>query len=327
MSIALLNRRFCIAPMIDWSDKHCRYFWRLLTKHSLMYTEMITTGALLHGDAQRHLEFNNAENPLAIQLGGSNPDELALCARMAEDKGYDEVNLNCGCPSDRVQSGKFGACLMAEPELVAECFNRMQQAVNIPVTIKHRIGIDDQDEYEDLEKFVSVLKDAGCKTFIVHARKAWLNGLSPKQNREVPPLMYERVYQLKYDYPELEIIINGGITSLAEANYHLQQVDGVMMGREAYHNPFLLADVDIELFSSQDPKTNREDVIKHFADYCETEIAKGTRLNHLTRHILGLYHGQRGGKAFRRHISEHVSRPGANVDILQQASEHTRTPE
>ncbi|GAB1261846.1 tRNA dihydrouridine(20/20a) synthase DusA [Aurantivibrio plasticivorans] len=313
------DHRFCIAPMIDWSDRHCRYFWRLLTKHAVVYTEMITTGAILHGDRDRHLRFSHQEHPIAIQLGGSDPTQLAECAKIAEDWGYDEINLNCGCPSDRVQSGKFGACLMLEPELVAECFQAMNNVVNIPVTIKHRIGVDEQDEYEDLEHFVRTLASAECNTFIVHARKAWLQGLSPKQNREVPPLNYERVYQLKRDYPSLEIILNGGITTLEQSQTHLRALDGVMVGREAYHNPFMLADVDSLLFDENIPQPSRESVLRGFMEYCRDELAHGARLNHLSRHILGLFHGQPGGKKFRRHISEHAHLATSNEMVFEQA--------
>jgi len=290
-----------------------------MSKHTLLYTEMITTGAILHGDRERLLAFNDEEHPVAIQLGGSDPIDLAACAKLAEQRGYDEINLNCGCPSDRVQSGMFGACLMAQPTLVADCIKAMRDAVSIPVTIKHRIGIDDQDEYQDLTAFVDAVAAAGCKTFIVHARKAWLDGLSPKENREIPPLMYERVYQLKQQYPSLEIIINGGITDFESCDMHLQQVDGVMMGREAYQNPYILAGVDQHFFNSTTPTVSRDDVLKNYIAFCEREMAKGTRLNHLTRHILGLYHGQHGGKIFRRVISENVTKTGATPDLLWRA--------
>ncbi|MCG8672936.1 MAG: tRNA dihydrouridine(20/20a) synthase DusA, partial [Pseudomonadales bacterium] len=239
-----LNRRFCIAPMLDWTNRHCRYFHRLLTQHAVLYTEMVTTGAIIHGEKDRFLKFNASEHPVAIQLGGSDPKDLATCAKISEDYGYDEVNLNVGCPSDRVQSGRFGACLMADPNLVADCTHSMLEACNIPVTVKCRIGIDDQDEYEDLQRFVEAVKASGVNTFIVHARKAWLSGLSPKENRDIPPLNYERVYQLKREFPDLEIIINGGIQTLEACQEHLNYVDGVMMGREAYQNPFILAQVD-----------------------------------------------------------------------------------
>ncbi|MGH1472122.1 MAG: tRNA dihydrouridine(20/20a) synthase DusA [Cellvibrionaceae bacterium] len=316
-----LNHRFCVAPMMDWSDRHCRYFWRLFSKNALLYTEMVTTGALLKGDTERFLQFNQEEHPVALQLGGSDPKALAECSRLAEEWHYDEVNLNCGCPSDRVKSGRFGACLMAEPDLVAECIQAMQESVNIPVTIKHRIGIDDQDEYDDLFYFVEKVRNTGCKTFIVHARKAWLQGLSPKQNREVPPLLYERVYQLKTEFPELNIIINGGISTLEESQKHLKHVDGVMIGREAYHNPYLLAAVDQQLFDSKNHLTGRDEILNHFILYCDRQIASGAKLNFLSRHVLGLYYKEKGGKIFRRYISENASKINASSEVLKNARE------
>ncbi|MGI1677546.1 MAG: tRNA dihydrouridine(20/20a) synthase DusA [Cellvibrionaceae bacterium] len=314
-----INRRFCVAPMMDWSDRHCRYFWRLFSKHALLYTEMVTTGALLNGDAERFLHFNSEEHPLALQLGGSDPDALTACAKMAEDWHYDEVNLNCGCPSDRVKSGRFGACLMAEPTLVADCVQAMQESVNIPVTIKHRIGIDDQDEYEGLFNFVDKIRISGCKTFIVHARKAWLQGLSPKQNREVPPLLYERVYQLKKEFPELEIIINGGITTIEESQEHLKYVDGVMIGREAYHNPYLLAAVDQAIFSAEEKNIDRDQILNEFITYCDQQLAKGSKLSFMSRHVLGLFYKEKGGKIFRRYISENASTLNASSEVLRNA--------
>lgn len=305
--------------MIDWSDRHCRYLWRLLSKRALLYTEMVTTGALLYGDAARHLDYHEAEHPLALQLGGSEPKDLAACAKMGEQWGYDEINLNCGCPSDRVQSGRFGACLMAEPEVVADCVKAMQDAVSIPVTVKHRIGIDDQDEYADLTHFVDTVAASGCKTFIVHARKAWLKGLSPKQNREVPPLRYERVYQLKKDFPDLEFILNGGINSIEAAQAHYQSVDGAMVGREAYHNPYLLTQVDGELFGEQADIPSREQVLEDYARYSAEQIDRGIQLQHLSRHVLGLFHGEKGGKKFRRYISENVPRNKSDRDLLLRA--------
>lgn len=305
--------------MMDWSDRHCRYLWRLLSKRALLYTEMVTTGALLYGDAARFLTYNDAEHPLALQLGGSDPKELAACARLGEQWGYDEINLNCGCPSDRVQSGRFGACLMAEPQVVADCIKAMQDAVTIPVTVKHRIGIDQQDEYADLSHFVDSLAATGCATFIVHARKAWLHGLSPKQNREVPPLKYERIYQLKRDFSALEIIINGAIDNLASAQDHLDHVDGVMIGREAYHNPYLLADVDPTLFGATAPRPSRECVLRNYAAYCAEQIDQGVQLQHMSKHVLGLFHGQKGGKRFRRYISEHVPQNKSDRELLLRA--------
>jgi len=305
--------------MMEWSTSDCRTFWRLLTQKAVLYSEMVTTGALLHGDRARFLDFNAAEHPLALQLGGSDPTALAECARIAEDWGYDEVNLNCGCPSDRVQNGMIGACLMAEPQLVADCIATMQQAVKIPVTVKHRIGIDDMEDYAGLVDFVSTIAATGCDTFIVHARKAWLKGLSPKENREVPPLQYDKVYQLKQDFPQLNIIINGGITTLEQSKTLLEHVDGVMVGREAYSNPYLLATVDQEIYGSDRAVPSRDEVMQGFMDYCEEQLAKGARLNHLTRHVLGLYQGIPGARQFRRIISEEAHKPGADIRVLQRA--------
>lgn len=315
----LSARRFCIAPMMDWTDRHCRYFHRLLTRHAMLYTEMVTTGALLHGDHERFLQFNKEEHPLAFQLGGSNPRELALCAKMVEDHGYDEVNLNVGCPSDRVQNGRFGACLMLEPELVAECIAAMNQAVAIPVTVKSRIGVDDRDAYDDLLTFVSKVANAGCKTFILHARKAWLSGLSPKQNREIPPLQYETVYRLKADKPQLEIIINGGINNLEQAESLLANVDGVMLGREAYQNPYLLAEVDKRFFQSSDPILSRQEIIELLISYIQEQLKTGVRLHSITRHILGLFHGEPGARAWRRHLSEHAAKPNTGIEVVRDA--------
>jgi tRNA-dihydrouridine synthase A len=314
--------RFCLAPMMDWSDRHCRYFWRLLTRRARLYTEMVTTGAILRGDRDRFLRFNPEEQPLALQLGGSNPTALAECARIAEDYGYDEVNLNCGCPSDRVQEGRIGACLMAEPMLVAECVAAMRDAVRIPVTIKHRTGVDDLDTEEHLHQFVSTIAQTGCDVFIVHARKAWLQGLSPKENREIPPLLYERVFALKRRFPQLTIVINGGITSITLSRDLLHHVDGVMMGREAYHNPFVLADVDRDLYGEDAGLQNRDEILDAFIPYCETQIAQGARLNHMARHVLGLYAGQPGGKRFRRFLSENGHRADAQAALLREAKNH-----
>ncbi len=314
-----LNRRFTVAPMMDWSDKHCRYLWRLISRNALLYTEMVTTGALIHGDKQRFLDYNTAENPVALQLGGSNPKELALCAKMAQEWGYNEVNLNCGCPSDRVQQGMIGAVLMAHPQLVADCIKGMQDAVDIPVTIKHRIGIDDMEDYAGLVDFVSTVAETGCTTFIVHARKAWLSGLSPKENREVPPLKYDMVYDLKKEFPHLEIIINGGVTTLEQSAEHLQSVDGVMIGREAYHNPYLLSAVDQDLYGDTHAPMTRDQVLEAFTRYCAEEIEKGTRLNHMSRHVLGLYQGQRGARIFRRYISEEAHKHPKDADVLMRA--------
>lgn len=315
----LPDHRFCAAPMMEWSDTHCRYFWRLLSRKTVLYTEMVTTGALLHGDRERFLSYHSQEHPLALQLGGSDPRALAECTRMAEDWGYDEVNLNCGCPSDRVQNNMIGACLMAEPKLVAQCITEMQKAVRIPVTVKHRIGIDEMDDYGDLRQFVSCLADAGCTTFIVHARKAWLKGLSPKENREIPPLQYEKVIRLKHEFPHLSIIINGGITTLEQCDTLLGEVDGVMLGREIYSNPYLLAEVDQRYYGITTPPPSRAAVMEGFMAYCEEQMAKGIRLNYMTRHILGLYQGLPGARRFRRTISEQAHLPGAGTDVLMQA--------
>ncbi|PLW82776.1 tRNA dihydrouridine(20/20a) synthase DusA [Kineobactrum sediminis] len=311
--------RFCTAPLMDWSDRHCRYLWRLLSKRARLYTEMVTTGALIHGDRERFLRFDPAEAPVALQLGGSDPAELARCAHWAEQWGYNEVNLNCGCPSDRVQSGMFGACLMARPKLVAECVRAMIESCALPVTVKHRIGIDEMESYQQLLDFIGPVAEAGCKVFIVHARKAWLQGLSPKQNREIPPLNYPWVYQLKADLPQLAIVLNGGINSLQECDTHLGQLDGVMLGRAAYQNPWLLADVDRHLFGATNPVASRDEVIAQLLPYVVAELAAGTQLHHITRHVLGLYQGLPGARQFRRHISENAHRTGAGVEVLEQA--------
>lgn len=315
-----LSHRFCVAPMLDWTDRHCRYFHRLLSKNALLYTEMVTTGALIHGNTQRFLQFNREEHPVALQLGGSNPRDLAICTQMAEDFGYDEVNLNVGCPSDRVQNGKFGACLMAEPQLVADCFTEMQAGVQIPVTIKSRIGIDDCDSYEELTHFIDTVAQAGCETFIVHARKAWLKGLSPKENREVPPLRYDVVFQLKRDFPQLEIVINGGITSLSQSVELLEHVDGVMLGREVYQNPYLLAEVDKVLFSDNLPILSREEVVNELLPYIQTQLRNPEmRLNSISRHVLGLFHGEYGARLWRRFLSENACKSNASSEVLTSA--------
>ena len=314
-----LNRRFTLAPMMDWSDRHCRMFWRSLTKEALLYTEMVTAPALINGDHHKLLRYHSAEHPIALQVGGSDPQQLAQAAKLAEQWQYDEINLNCGCPSDRVQQGTFGACLMAHPQRVADCIKAMQDAASIPVTVKHRIGIDDQEDYPHMLEFVETIAATGCKTFIVHARKAWLKGLSPKENRDIPPLRYELVYQLKKERPDLEIIINGGIDALEDCHTHLQHVDGVMLGRSAYHNPYLLASVDQQFYGSQKMLLNREEVFQDYLPYIVTELANGTRLSHISRHILGLFHGVPGGKHFRRVISEQANKPGAGVEVLYRA--------
>ena len=314
-----INRKFTVAPMLDWTDRHCRYFHRLLTKQALLYTEMVTTGALLNGDVERHLRFNAFEQPVALQLGGSEPKEMAECARIAEDYGYAEVNINVGCPSERVQKGAFGACLMAEPHLIADCVAAMQAAVNMPVTVKNRIGIDEQQERDSLFSFVETVAQAGCQTFIVHARKAWLKGLSPKENREIPPLNYALVYELKQAFPQLEIIINGGITKLEQCQHHLQFVDGVMVGREAYHNPWLLAQVDSQLYAAPDSFNQRKAVIDAFIPYVEQQLSQGVTLAPMSKPILGLFQGIAGARYWRRYISENAFKPNADAKILLQA--------
>jgi len=313
------NRRLSIAPMMDYTDRHMRYLMRLLSKHTLLYTEMITAQAIVKGDRHHLLDYDAAEHPLALQVGGSDPEFLAQSARIAEDWGYDEINLNVGCPSDRVQNGAFGACLMAKPGLVADCFKAMQDQVSIPVTIKCRIGIDDQDSYEDLTGFVEPLVNAGCKTFIIHARKAILQGLSPKENREIPPLNYPRVYQLKQDYPQLHISINGGIQSIEDSLQHLQHVDGVMIGRAAYNDPYLFSSVDQQIFGSDSAPPTRDEVVSGFRDYCEIQWRQGVKLGGMMRHLLGLYHGCAGARQFRRVLSETMHHSDATPDLLDEA--------
>jgi len=315
----LKSYRFCLAPMMEWSTKHCRYFWRLLSSHSRLYTEMVTAGAIIHGDKQRFLDFNAQEHPIGLQVGGSDPKDLAQCAVAAQQWGYDEINLNCGCPSDRVQNGMIGAILMQHPSKVADCIKSMQDACDIDVTIKHRIGVDDMDDEAGLFSFVETVANTGCKTFIVHARKAWLKGLSPKENREVPPLRYDLVNALKQAFPELNIVINGGITTLDQSATLLDHVDGVMVGREAYHNPYILANVDQRLFGAQHNVTSRQEVLINFIEYVDQQIEQGEKLHYMSKHILGLYHGEHNGKAFRRYISENAYKPHANSDVLKQA--------
>lgn len=317
--MSIPSHTFSVAPMLDWTDKHCRHFHSLLTTKSLLYTEMVTTGAILYGEKKRFLAINQVNNPVAFQLGGSDPTDLALCAKKIEDIGYSEINLNVGCPSDRVQNGRFGACLMAEPDLVAECVSAMQNVVSIPVTVKSRIGIDEQDSYEELAHFISTVASAGCKAFIIHARKAWLKGLSPKQNREVPPLRYDVVYQIKKDFPELTIVLNGGVTSLDGSKEILQQVDGVMMGREAYHNPYLLAEVDTQLFAETSVIKTREEIVMELIPYINLHIAGGGRMHNITRHILGLFFGVPGARTWRRILSEKAPKKGADTSVLLEA--------
>lgn len=305
--------------MMEHTDRHDRYFLRLISRHTLLYTEMITTGALRHGDASRLLTYDPTEHPVAVQLGGSDPHDMAECGRMVQDWGYDEVNINVGCPSDRVQSGRFGACLMEEPEKVATCVDALSRAVDIPVTVKTRIGIDQRDSYEDLVYFVETVAGAGCRTFIIHARKAWLQGLSPKENREIPPIRHDVVRKLKQDLPQLEIIINGGITTLEDAQQLLGGLDGVMLGREAYRNPYLLAWVDRLFFNDQHPIPSRFQIVERFIPYVEQQLASGVYLSRMTRHILGLFQGIRGAKAWRRHMSENAHRTGAGVETIRGA--------
>lgn len=311
--------RFCTAPMMDWSDRHCRYFWRLLSRNARLYTEMVTTGALIHGDRSHLLRFDEAEQPVALQLGGSDPADLARCARWAEEWGYQEVNLNCGCPSDRVQNGMFGACLMGNPERVRDCVAAMRDACDIPVTVKHRIGIDEMESYGELCRFLGTVADGGCEVFIVHARKAWLNGLSPKENREIPPLNYPWVYQLKRDFPHLTLVINGGIESLDDCAEHLASTDGVMLGRSVYHDPWLLADVDRRFFGTQATVGSRGALLEKLLPYVERELCNGVRLNQISRHLLGLYQQVPGARRFRRLLSEQAHRPGAGADVLRAA--------
>ena len=307
--------------MMDWTDRHCRYFHRLLSRHALLYTEMVTTGALIHGDVPRHLRFNAEEHPVALQLGGSEPADLAHCAKLGQDWGYDEINLNCGCPSERVQRGSFGACLMAEPQLVADCVKAMVDAVDVPVTVKHRIGIDKAESYEFVRDFVGAVSEAGCKTFIVHARNAWLKGLSPKENREVPPLRYALVHQLKREFPQLTIAINGGITTSVQVVSELQHVDGVMLGREAYHNPWWLASWDSEFFGAPlDETLTRESVEAQMCDYMARQAAEhGTPWSSIARHMLGLRHGLAGSRRWRQVWSDHKLKGAHPRDVMALA--------
>ncbi len=319
MCSAYSASRFSIAPMLDWTDRHCRYFLRQLSRHTLLYTEMVTTGAIIHGKGD-YLAYSEEEHPVALQLGGSDPAALAHCAKLAEQRGYDEVNLNVGCPSDRVQNGRFGACLMGEAQLVADCVKAMRDVVSIPVTVKTRIGIDDQDSYEFLCDFVqTVSQQGGCDMFIIHARKAWLSGLSPKENREVPPLDYPRVWQLKRDFPHLTMSINGGVKTLEEAKQHLEHMDGVMVGREAYQNPGLLASVDREIFGDTTDSPSPADVVRAMYPYIERELSQGAYLGHITRHMLGLFQSVPGARQWRRYLSENAHKPGADIQVLETA--------
>ncbi|WP_229799774.1 tRNA dihydrouridine(20/20a) synthase DusA [Vogesella fluminis] len=305
--------------MLDWTDRHYRYFARLITKNTWLYTEMVTTGALLHGDVPRHLRYHDAEHPIALQLGGSEPQELAQCARLAAEWGYDEVNLNVGCPSERVQKGAFGACLMAEPQLVADCVKAMRDAVDIDITVKHRIGIDHIDSYDYMREFVDTVAEAGCRTFIVHARNAILKGLSPKENREIPPLKYEYVYRLKQERPDLEILINGGIKSNEEIAAHLQHVDGVMVGREAYHNPYLMAEWDALFYGADSRPLSRGKVVEALLPYVAARLQDGSNVRHIARHVLGLFQGQKGARQWRRMLSDSKELHGADEGLFIRA--------
>ncbi len=305
--------------MMDWTDRHERAFLRTLSRRTLLYTEMVTTGAIIHGDRDRFLAFDPLEHPVALQLGGSEPADLAFAAREGAQRGYDEVNLNLGCPSDRVQRGRFGACLMTEPALVADCVAAMIGAVDVPVTVKTRIGVDEVDSYEALVAFVEKIAAAGCRSFTIHARKAWLSGLSPKENREVPPLRYDVVYALKRDFPDLEIILNGGVLTLDDAQAHLQQVDGVMVGRAAYQTPYVMAEADRLIFGEDVQPKTREQIVADFLPYVERQLIQGVPLKSITRHMLGLFNGLPGARAWRRHLAEEAHKPGAGPDVIEQA--------
>ena len=322
------GRRLSVAPMMDWTDRHCRHFHRIISRHTWLYTEMVTTGALVYGDVERHLRFNEEEHPVALQLGGSDPKDLATSAKLGEKWGYDEINLNCGCPSERVQKGAFGACLMSEPELVRDCVKAMKDAVEIDVTVKHRIGIDDEESYDFVRDFVGTVAEAGCTTFIVHARNAILKGLSPKENREIPPLKYEYAYQLKKDFPQFEILINGGIKTVEEIDEHLKHVDGVMLGREAYHNPYLMASFDQRYYGSNAPQKTREEVLRAMIPYIAQQLAaegpRGLKMNSITRHILGLMTGLPGAKSFRQTLSDSRKLASGDPQLLLEAI--SRTP-
>lgn len=313
-----LDRKFSVAPMLDWTDRHCRTFHRKMTKHAVLYTEMVTTGAILFGRGD-YLHFNTHENPVALQLGGSDPETLAKCAKLAAERGYDEVNLNVGCPSDRVQNGRFGACLMGEPQLVADCIAAMKAEVTIPVTVKTRIGIDEQDSYEFLCALIEASHKVGCDDFIIHARKAWLKGLSPKENREVPPLDYPRVYQLKKDYPQLDLSLNGGVNTIADSLAHLAHLDGVMIGREAYSNPFILSEVDEKIYGDTACTLSRHDVVRSMYGYIEDEMRQGANFWHIARHMLGIFQGQPGARGFRRHLSENGHGKQADLSVMDKA--------
>ncbi len=315
-----LDRRLSVAPMMEWTDRHCRVFLRALTRRTLLYTEMVHTGAILRGDAQRFLRFDPVEHPVALQLGGSDPAHLAAAARAGVDFGYDEINLNVGCPSERVSAGRFGACLMAEPDLVAECVSAMTEAVAVPVTVKSRIGIDDRDSYEELQRFIAVVAARGCRSFVIHARKAWLSGLSPKENREIPPLRHDVVARIKADFPELEIVLNGGVATLEQAAAHLAGVDGVMIGRAAYRDPWILAGADRRIFGEASGPADRHAAVDAVLPYVEAQCAAGVPLARMTRHMMGLFNGLPNARAWRRYLSEEGHRSGAGPEILARAA-------
>jgi tRNA-dihydrouridine synthase A len=321
------SHRLCVAPMMDWTDRHCRAFHRVLSRRTLLYTEMLTSGAVIHGDRERLMGFDEIEHPVALQLGGSEPRELAEAARIGEAMGYDEINLNVGCPSDRVQSGRFGACLMREPELVAECMSEIRAAVRVPATVKCRIGVDDQDPDESLFGLVEPCARAGVNVFVVHARKAWLKGLSPKENRDIPPLDYEIVHRLKRERPELTVILNGGIGSLDVAEEHIARgLDGAMLGRAAYHEPGLLGQADRRLFGGAEPDVGPHEAVRAFLPYVEQRLSEGVRLPAMTRHMLGLFHGRPGARAWRRILTVEAIRPGAGPDVIERALDAVSTP-
>ncbi|WP_135076544.1 tRNA dihydrouridine(20/20a) synthase DusA [Terasakiella sp. SH-1] len=318
-----LDRRLSVAPMMEWTDRHQRVFMRGLTKNTLLYTEMVVAPAIIFGKdgPGRFLDYSDIEHPIALQLGGSDPAQLAQCCKIANDWGYDEINLNCGCPSDRVSAGRFGACLMAEPALVADCIKAMQDASEVPITVKHRIGIDDLDSYELLGAFIDTIAQTGCETFIIHARKAWLKGLSPKQNREIPPLRHDIVHMIKQDFPHLEIILNGGIQSIEEAASHLDKVDGVMIGRAAYETPYIMANADQLIYGEDAPVIGRKEALEKFLPYVDQQVENDVYVRHMAKHLFGLFQGQRGAKAWRRYLSEHMFLNDANADVIRQAVE------
>jgi len=319
-----LDHRLCIAPMMDHTDRHFRYFLRLISRHVMLYTEMITTGAIVYGKQYHRLEFSEQEHPLGLQLGGNDPEQLSRCAKLAEDMGYDEINLNIGCPSSRVKTGQFGACLMAVPELVADCVAAISTRINIPVSVKTRTGIDDHDSYEHLHDFIKTVSAGGCRTFILHARKAWLEGLSPKQNRDIPPLDYNRVYRLKADFPGLGIIINGGINSLGQSQQLLKHVDGVMIGRAACKDPYMLAGADRLIFGSLLPAPTRTQILEGFIDYTTQQLRLGASLHQMTRHILGLFQGQPGARTWRRYLSENIFNKDSGIEVIADALDMIR---